>query len=364
MNFHDRKVIPPKYIYLFLSIICFVLLFLSIVFESRFSVLKAVTSTLITPMQTGVNSVGSSMYNSTVERKEKLELIEKNKELTALLEEYKAANKKYEQENYELKRLQELLQLKEQYVEYNTIGARVIATDSTNWFYTFIIDKGKEDGVNVGCNILANGGLAGIVTETGSGYSKVRAIIDDNSNISASISGCDSLCTITGDISAMKEGYILVNYIDKAAVVDEGAEIVTSHVSNKFLPGLLIGYIEDVSMDSNNLTQSAKCIPVVDFSNLQEVLVVLDLKANYKTDSTNKNIFDNINKPDSNTENNSENTTENATENTEEDKDSDSTSDNTDGNDPSSDGNDNEDSDPNDSLPDEPSAEPLSDDDE
>ncbi|MGN0153748.1 MAG: rod shape-determining protein MreC [Lachnospiraceae bacterium] len=294
MNFHDKKEIPPKYIYLFLACICFILLFFSVVFESRFSPLKAVTSAVITPMQSGINEVGTSIYNTMANRKDKNTLLSENKELQDKLDEYSAQIKVYEQESYELKRLQELLGLQEQYVDYNTIGARVIATDSTNWFYTFVIDKGTEDGVQVGCNILADGGLAGIVTEVGSNYAKVRSIIDDNSNVSASVSGTDTLCTVSGDLSNIKDGYINVGYINKADTIEEGAELVTSHVSDKFLPGLLIGYITDVEMDANNLTKSAKCIPVVDFNNLQEVLVVLDLKADYKTDSTNKNIYDSI----------------------------------------------------------------------
>lgn len=294
MDFHDKKVIPPKYIYLFMAFICFVLLFFSVIFESRFSPLKAVTSAVITPMQSGVNEVGSSIYNSVSNQKEKNALIEENKKLTEQLAEYSAQIKVYEQENYELKRLQELLNLKEQYVDYNTIGARVIATDSTNWFYSFVIDKGSEDGVKVGCNILAGNGLAGIVTEAGSNYAKVRSIIDDNSNVSANISGTETLCTVSGDLSLMKEGYINVGYINKMDTIEEGAELVTSHVSDKFLPGLLIGYITDVQMDANNLTKSAKCIPVVDFNNLQEVLVILDLKADYNTNSDNKNIYDSI----------------------------------------------------------------------
>lgn len=294
MDFHDKKIIPPKYIYLFMAFICFVLLFFSVIFESRFSPLKAVTSAIITPMQSGVNEVGSSIYNRVSNQKEKNALIEENKKLSEQLAEYSAQIKVYEQENYELKRLQELLNLKEQYKDYNTIGARVIATDSTNWFFTFVIDKGSEDGVKVGCNILAGNGLAGIVTEVGSNYAKVRSIIDDNSNISANISGTETLCTVSGDLSLIKEGYINVSYINKMDTIEEGAELVTSHVSDKFLPGLLIGYITDVQMDANNLTKSAKCIPVVDFNNLQEVLVVLDLKADYDTDSNNKNIYDSI----------------------------------------------------------------------
>ena len=298
MEFHDKKIIPPKYIYLFMAFICFLLLFLSILFEDKFSPLKAVTSAIITPMQSGVNGVGSSIYNQVSNQKDKNALMKQNKELVEKLEEYSAQIKVYEQENYELKRLQELLNLKEQYAEYNTVGARVIATDSSNWFYTFVIDKGSEDGIQVGCNVLAGSGLAGIVTEVGSGYAKVRSIIDDNSSVSATISGTDTLCTVSGDLSLIREGYIKVGYINKSDPIEEGAELVTSHVSNKFLPGLLIGYITDVTMDANNLTESAKCIPVVDFRNLQEVLVILDLKANYQIGSDNQNIYDSLQSPD------------------------------------------------------------------
>lgn len=202
--------------------------------------------------------------------------------------------KVYEQESYELKRLQELLELQERYADYNTIGARVIATDSTNWFSIFIINKGSDDGVQVGCNILSGNGLAGIVTEVGSNYAKVRAIIDDNSNVSANVSGTKTLCTVSGDLAAIDDGYINVGYINKSDTIEDGAELVTSHVSNKFLPGLLIGYVTEVEMDANNLTKSAKCVPAVDFNNLQEVLVILDLKADYHTNSNDKNIYDSL----------------------------------------------------------------------
>lgn len=310
MNFRDKREIPPKYIYLFLAVICFIMLFISVLFEDRFSPLKALTSTIITPMQSGVNKVGSTIFDSVLDSREKEELLEENAQLQEKMEEYVSQIKIYEQESYELHRLQELLALKEQYVQYNTIGARVIATDSTNWFSTFVIDKGEKDGVKVGCNILAGSGLAGIVTEVGSNYSKVRAIIDDNSNVSAAISGTETLCTVAGDLSHMKDGYINVGYINKADIIEEGAELVTSHVSDKFLPGLLIGYITEVEMDANNLTKSAKCLPVVDFTNLQEVLVILDMKSDLNINSTNKNIYDNI----TNTQEPSSNTNANTTQ--------------------------------------------------
>ena len=60
--------------------------------------------------------------------------------------------------------------------------------------------------------------------------------------------------------------------------VQAGDQIVTSYISDKYLQGILIGYIKDVSVDSNNLTKSGTITPVVDFEHIQEVLVILDKK--------------------------------------------------------------------------------------
>ena len=58
-----------------------------------------------------------------------------------------------------------------------------------------------------------------------------------------------------------------------------GNEIVTSYLSDKFLPGLTIGYITSVTEDASTLTRTAKVTPVVDFEHLRDVLVITQLKA-------------------------------------------------------------------------------------
>ena len=71
------------------------------------------------------------------------------------------------------------------YADYEKVAANVIGKDAGNWFSVFLIDRGSNDGISVGMNVLADGGLAGIVTQVGPNYAKVRSIIDDNSNVSA-----------------------------------------------------------------------------------------------------------------------------------------------------------------------------------
>ena len=69
----------------------------------------------------------------------------------------------------------------------------------------------------------------------------------------------------------------MVKFDEKNQVV-EGDKIVTSNISDHYLPGILIGYISSLNTDSNNLTKSGYVTPAVDFSHLEEVLVILDEK--------------------------------------------------------------------------------------
>ena len=57
-----------------------------------------------------------------------------------------------------------------------------------------------------------------------------------------------------------------------------GDRVVTSHISDKYVKGLLIGYISEISQDSNNLTYGGYLLPAADFRHLQKVLVITDLK--------------------------------------------------------------------------------------
>ena len=66
--------------------------------------------------------------------------------------------------------------------------------------------------------------------------------------------------------------------VDSDDVVKQGDKVVTSHISDKYLPDILVGYIYSMEVDSNHLTKSGYISPAVDFEHLEEVLVILDTK--------------------------------------------------------------------------------------
>ena len=58
----------------------------------------------------------------------------------------------------------------------------------------------------------------------------------------------------------------------------EGDKVVTSNISNRYLPGILIGYITSIELDPNNITRSGEITPAVDFSHINNVLIILQTK--------------------------------------------------------------------------------------
>ncbi|MDD6034995.1 MAG: rod shape-determining protein MreC [Lachnospiraceae bacterium] len=272
----------PKYFLIFCIVLCIVLMFVSYRFPERFSGVKTAAGNIISPMQRGINKVGRGISDKLQDFRDVKKLRAENEQLKETIKELKVANQQLTQDKYELNELRNLYELDAKYTDYEKVAARIIASDTNNWFYNFIIDKGSRDGIAVGMNVLAGNGLVGIVSETGTNWSRVRSIIDDNSHVSGMSIESRDTCIIAGDLKLMKEsGLIRVEMISMDAAFKEDSEIVTSHISDKYLQGILIGYIRDISIDSSNMTKSAYLIPAVDFERLDEVLIITELKEAY-----------------------------------------------------------------------------------
>ncbi len=282
-----NKWIHPKVLYICLSVLCVILVLLSFKFTEQFAGVKTTVGNVVTPMQKGINSVGRYISDKIDLLDSKESLIAENEELKQQLDDLSYENKILAQENTELDNLRELYELDELYPDYPKVAARVISRDGNNWFNLFTIDKGSNDGIEVDMNVIAGNGLVGIVSEVGKSYAKVRAIIDDKSNVSAMFEETGETCIVKGNLESIYNGYIDVEMISNTADVSEGDEVVTSHVSDKFLQGLSIGYVQDIESDDSTQTKTAHLIPTVDFDQLEDVLVITQLKDDSETEEIN-----------------------------------------------------------------------------
>ena len=279
MRRRERFTIPGKYILFVLTVLCVGTMSLSFLTDFDGGALNVVSGYVLVPVQRGINAAGGWL-RSRVENLEDLTAVKgENELLREQIAELTMENNSLMQERYELEELRKLYELDAEYQSLDKIAANVIGTDTGNWFNMFIIDKGSNDGIQVDMNVIAGGGLVGIITKTGPDWAQVRSIIDDMSNVSAMVLKNSDLCYVRGDLQMMTEGTLQLNELrDLSDVVEPGDKVVTSHVSAKFHKGILIGYVNEVTMDANNMTKSGSLTPAVDFEHLNTVLVITDLK--------------------------------------------------------------------------------------
>lgn len=276
---NEKLNIPSKYILLFLTVVC--ILFMMVTFTTDYTnvLIKSPIGAVVVPFQKGVTTVGNWFGDRSDELGQIRDLIDENITLKQEIADLKIENDLLQQDKYELMSLRQLYFLDDQYSEYEKVGARIIARDSGNWFHSFLIDKGLEEGLSVDMNVIADGGLVGRITEIGPNWSKVVSIIDDNNYVSGMILSTADNLIVAGDLELIHTGNIKFSQlIDSANKVTVGDKIVTSNISDKYLPGISIGYVTDIFKDANNLTKSGTISPVVDFEHIKEVLVILQLK--------------------------------------------------------------------------------------
>lgn len=277
MKKKDRFSIPPRYILFGLTVLCVISCILSVVKSDYTSGIRNVTSYVMSPLQTGLNSV-AVWISDKVDNFETLKEVQaENEQLKSQLEILMNENSTLNLDRNELEQLRMLYKLDQTY-SYPKVAAQVIAKDSSNFFSTFTINKGSKDGITVDMNVISGSGLVGIVTSVTKNTATVRSIIDDFSNVSAMIAVTSDFCNVSGDLTLINEGKIHVENISKESLVGDGYAVVTSHISSKYLPGILIGYTSDIGIDANNLTKSGYVTPIVDFENIQYVFVITERK--------------------------------------------------------------------------------------
>ena len=237
--------------------------------------LQEAAGIIIVPFENSINHISSVFSGISDRMKDKEEILAENKKLQSQVDSLTEQNNKLIQDQTELVRLEQLYDLDQQYTEYPKVAARIISQDPGNWYDTFMINKGTSDGIRIDNNVIAGKGLVGIVTEVGAHWATVRSIIDDSSNVSAMTVSTQDNCVVEGDLELIDEGKLSFSQLyDQDNKVTVGERIVTSNISEKYVEGLFIGYISEISQDSNNLTKNGTIVTPVDFAHLKDVLVI------------------------------------------------------------------------------------------
>ncbi|MBI2604505.1 MAG: rod shape-determining protein MreC [Deltaproteobacteria bacterium] len=191
------------------------------------------------------------------------EVVEENRRLNNALHNFKEMEA-------ESKRLRALLQLQERIPE-SKITAQVIAKDVSIEFKSIRINKGARAGIEKGMAVVTHEGVVGKILRTAPEYSDILTMLDDLSSIDAIVQRSRA----HGLLEGMTDTACILKYVLRTDDIEAGDTIVTSGLDGIYPKGLMLGNVLKVAKKSYGITQTVVVRPSVDFSKLEEVLVIL-----------------------------------------------------------------------------------------
>lgn len=180
----------------------------------------------------------------------------------------------YEELEEENAQLRAMLGEYEERASMNPVLARVIASESGNYFSTFTINKGKNDGVDTQMAVITSEGLIGYTYEVFDTTAKVITVIDDQASLAALIESSRDQGAIKGTLGSTGEPLCRMYYLSADSVPRPGDRVITSGVGVSFPKGLLIGYVRESTRAIEDNKHYIVVEPAADFEHIENVLVL------------------------------------------------------------------------------------------
>jgi rod shape-determining protein MreC len=179
-----------------------------------------------------------------------------------------------QQQNSELQILSALLDFARTHSDNEYITAAVIGRDISPFLHYIIINRGSDDSLRRGMPVVSSQGLVGRVAAVTADGARVQLITDPDTAINVRMQPSGAEGTLQGSIT----GDLTIDNIPQDVNVQSGDLVLTSGLGGNFPPDLLIGQISGVRQRPVELFQTATVEPVVDFSNLEIVLVIVNFR--------------------------------------------------------------------------------------
>ena len=259
---------------LFVVVSLFCIIFFAARGRFQVPVSSQTVSLVLSPFQQAVSWVGGQLAYVTGNVWDIATVHEQNKMLRNEVEQLRVQNLQASEAMAENERLRTLLGYRQMATQFDMVAARVIGRESATWSRMIVINRGRQDGVDVDMAVVTQSGLVGHVVEAGWNSSKVQLILDPRSSVGTLVQRAESRVAgiVQGDLDnpTMPQ---MVN-IPKNADVVEGDVIVTSGFGGLYPKGLVVGLISSLQNDEGGLLKIGIMEPAVDFQKLEDVMVI------------------------------------------------------------------------------------------
>lgn len=253
-----------------ISIFCMVL-------GSRIAPQSDILGTITAPFKSVATFASNSVKDFISAYTEGDELMLKNTELEAEINELRETIVDYEALQKENEFLKNYLEIKEQNPDYKFVPAYKIAGDNQDIYKGFTINKGSVHGISVNDPVITNAGLVGYIDEVGLTTCKVTTVLSPDITLGALGNRTSDSGIVSGAIEFAEKGRTKFYNLSRSCNIAIGDYVVSSG-EGIFPEGLLIGEIKAVGSDLYNTSIYAEVEPFANIENIREVMVLTDFE--------------------------------------------------------------------------------------
>lgn len=173
----------------------------------------------------------------------------------------------------QLSEYQELMDEMQTHSQFDGVPARVISTDSTNYFSTLELNVGSKQGITNYMAVVKAGGLVGYTYDVTENTAKVQTIINSDTSISALIESTRYQGTVKGTMGIDGQPMCRMYYLNSSHLPRQGDTVVTSGVGVEFPKGIPIGVVRESTRGLEDGKSYVVVEPIVDFERIEYVIV-------------------------------------------------------------------------------------------
>lgn len=241
-------------LFILLELICLLMVMHSLPYQNR-------------KMVSVSNSIAGGVYKTTSNWNDYLHL--------------KGENEKLAKQNASL-----MCMLGDSYTESDTVmtngmltfvPAHVIKNSIYELNNYMVIDKGRTDGIDKDMGVICSDGIVGIVVNVSNHFASVMSLLNSNTIVSARFIDNQYVANVVWDNQNYHYG--VVKDIPSHLIINKGDSLVTSGFSNSYPPDIMVGTIEEMENNTNEMFSTAKLKFSTNFSTLRHVFIV---KNNYQ----------------------------------------------------------------------------------
>ncbi len=240
---------------------------------SKFSIAEGVTNKLVMPIQNGLTYLKNKIEGNNAFFEDINNLKNENEKIKKENEELKQSLSELGIIKAENKTLRQYANLADQYTSYSTVPAYIIDRDLSNLSSVMVINVGTKQGVKENMPVVAENGVVGHVISATANTAKVIPIIDPSSSISAIMNISRDNIIVKGELGDSSK--LRGTYISADADLILNDDVETSGLGGIYPKGLKIGKLTEI-IEAQNITEEyVKIEPAVDFTKLETVLVII-----------------------------------------------------------------------------------------